>query len=94
MQATLDGEQLAEMVEIGLIERFLAAADGVCNFDIPHGCKGWQKVELLKNKADAVFAQARTLAIAQGGKIDPVNLYAALGGPSQAAEQVEKGRFA
>ena len=94
MQATLDGEQLAEMVEIGLIERFLAAADGVCNFDIAHGRKGWQKVELLKNKADAVFAQARTLAIAQSGKIDAVNLDAALSGPSQASKQVKKVRFA
>src|SRR5881394_2530692 len=94
IQPAFDREQVAEMVEISLIERLFAAADRVGNLDVAHRRKSGQKVEFLKYKPDAMFAQPGALRIAQSRKIDAVNLNAALGGASQAAQQVEEGGFA
>ena len=82
------------MVQISFVEGLLAATNGISHLNIAHGRKGRQEIEFLKDKADAVFAEARAFAIVQRGKIDAVNLNSALGCASEAAEQVEQGGFA
>ena len=78
------------MVEILQVQRLLAAADGVRDLDVAHGCERGQQVELLKDKADAVLAQPRPLAVRERSKVHAINDHAALCGLREPAQQVKK----
>ena len=56
-QTPLDREQIAEVVEIGAVERLLAPAHRVGDLDIAHRRQRRQQVELLEDEADAMLAQ-------------------------------------
>ena len=60
------------------------------DLNIAHGGEGWEQVEFLEDEADAVLAQAGALGIAEGGKVDAVDDYAASGGLGESAEEVKE----
>ena len=90
VETALNGEQIAEPVEVLPVQRLFAAAYGVGNFDIAHGGERWEQVEFLKDEADTVFAQAGALGVVQCGKIHAVNDDAAAGGLGEATEEVKE----
>src|SRR4051812_29639118 len=94
LEPSPDGEQLAEVIEIGSIHRLLAAADGVGNFDVAHGGERRQKVELLEHECDPLLAEAGAFAIVQGGEVDAIDDDSSLGRAGEASQQVEEGGFA
>ena len=93
LEAALDGQKLAEMVEVVDVERAFAAAHGPGDLDIAHGGEGGEQIELLEDKADAIFAEAGALSIVKSGEVDAIDDDAALGGLGKAAEQVKERGF-
>jgi hypothetical protein len=93
-ETTLDGEQVAEMIEELAIQGLLAAADRVGELNIAHGTERGQQIELLEDEGDAMLAQAGALGVVEGGKVDAVDDDAAAGGAGEAAKEVEERGFA
>jgi len=82
------------VIEVRFVQRLVAAADGVGDFNIAHRGERGQQVEALEDKADALFTQAGALSVAERAKIDAVDDDPTRSGVGEATEQVEEGRFA
>ena len=93
LEATLDRQKVAEVVEVFDIDGAFAATDGPGDLDVAHGGERGKQIELLEDKTDSVFAEACALTIVESGEIYTINDDAALGGLGETAEQVEEGGF-
>src|SRR5882762_9501073 len=93
-EEALDAQQIAEMVEVGVIQRLLLPADGMGDLNVAHGGKRRQQVEALEDETDALLAQSCAFSVVEGGKVHAIDDDPARGGAGKAAEQVEKRRFA
>jgi hypothetical protein len=89
-----DAEQIAQVIEVSVVQWFFLSANGVGNLDVTHGGKRGQQVEALEDEANALLAQAGAIGIVQRGKIDAVNDDAPAGSACEAAEQVKERRLA
>ncbi len=94
----LDAQHVGEVIEQRLVDRLLLwraeVGDVVRDLDIAHRGERGQQVEALEDEADLVTAHLGTLAVGELREVYAVDVDGAAGGVGEAAEDVEKSRFA
>jgi hypothetical protein len=97
LEATVDSEEVSEVVEEGLVEGAFGTGaevgDVVGDLDVAHGGEGGQEVETLEDEADAGAAHFGAFGVGELGEVGAVDGDVTGGGGGEAAEDVKEGGF-